>query len=369
MNQGSVPTNINYTANGGLSGTTLGTMQSNCTVGGTNGATGGAAGISVTSLAMVVNSCNVNSSVSASICGSDSLLVGGAWQTTAGVYTDTITSGCCDSIIQTTLSVVPNLSSTMNETICAGESIVVNGAVYDQSVTGATEVFTNVGSSGCDSIVTINLTVLSPLTGTANETICQGEIVVINGTVYDSPVTGATEVFTNIGPFGCDSTVTVNITVNSVDNAVTNASPTLTANQTGGTYQWITCPESSPISGETNQSFTATANGSYAVVVTANGCTDTSACETITGLGFIENEFGSGCIIFPNPTDGQFKIDLGDVYPSVKVSITDLGGKLILSEEREEGQLFEMKLDEPSGIYLLTIDAEGKRAVVRLVKE
>lgn len=369
VSQGSVPTNINYVANGGLSGTTLGTMQSNCTVGGTNGATGGASGISVTSLAMVVNSCNVNSSVSASVCGSDSLFVGGAWQTTSGVYVDTITSGCCDSIIQTTLTVVPNYSSTMNETICAGESITVNGTVYDQTVTGATEVFTNVGSSGCDSVVTINLTVLPPKTGTLDETICEGESTVINGTTYDSAVTGATEVFTGVGPYNCDSTVTINITVNSVDNTVTNTSPTLTANQAGGDYQWINCPELTAIPGETNQSYTATTNGSYAVVVIANGCSDTSACEEITGLGFIENDFGSGCVIYPNPTDGKFAINLGEKYQSVRILVSDLSGKLILSEEHQAGQLFEMKLEEASGVYFLRVEAEGRRAVVRLVKE
>ncbi|MFK7786451.1 MAG: T9SS type A sorting domain-containing protein [Crocinitomicaceae bacterium] len=369
VNQGSVPTNVNYVASGGLSGTTLGSMQSNCPVGGTNNATAGSAGITVTSLSIVENSCNVNSSVTASICGSDSLFVGGSWQTTSGVYVDSITSGCCDSIIQTTLTVVPNYSSTMNETICSGESITVNGTVYDQTVTGATEVFTNVGSSGCDSVVTINLTVLPPLTGTINETICDGESIVINGTTYDSAVTGATEVFTNVGPYNCDSIVTVNITVNSVDNTVTNASPTLTANLAGAAYQWINCPELTDISGETNQSYTATTNGSYAVIVTANGCSDTSACEEINGLGFIENEFGAGCVIFPNPTNGKFAIDLGETYQSVKISISDLSGKLILSEEHIEGQLFEMKLEETAGIYLLTIETEEKRAIVRLVKE
>lgn len=369
VNQNTVPANITFNLNGGLSGTTLTTMQTNCSVGGANGATAGAMGASLTSLSIVQNNCNVQTSVAATICGSDSLFVGGAWQTTSGSYVDTITSGCCDSIIETNLSVVPNYASTMNETICAGESIVVNGTTYSSSVTGAMEVFTNVGTSGCDSVVTINLTVLPPMLGTLNETICEGQDIIVNGTTYTSTVTGAIEVFTNVGPYGCDSTVTINLTVYSVDNSVSNSSPILTANESGAVYQWVTCPEMTPISGETDQSFTATSNGSYAVVINSNGCLDTSACEMVTGLGFMENDFGDGCVVFPNPTDGEFSIDLGEVYPAIQVVIKDIGGKIIERKEYAEGQLLELKLKEAAGIYFVTVEAEGKRVVVRLVKE
>lgn len=369
VNQGAIPAGINYSSIGGLNGTTLSTMQTNCSVGGANGSTPGAVGLSFTSLIMPDNNCNIQSSVAISICGSDSLFVGGDWQTTAGLYYDTISATCCDSFIETNLTVVPNFASTMNETICVGENIVVNGTTYDSSVTGATEIFTNVGTSGCDSIVTINLTVLPPLTGTINETICEGESIVVNGTTYSSSVSGVIEVFTNIGTSGCDSTVTINLTVNSVDNSVTNSSPTLTSNEVGANYQWVNCPELSVIPGETNQAFTATVNGSYAVIVTSNGCSDTSSCVAVDGLGFIENDFGDACILFPNPTDGNFSIDLGDIYPSVKITVLDLSGKVVLSSAYLESQLLNLKLDAPAGIYTLRVESEGKRAIVRLVKE
>jgi len=35
----------------------------------------------------------------------------------------------------------------------------------------------------------------------------------------------------------------------------------------------------STIAGAANQTYVATANGSYAVIVTTNGCADTSACK------------------------------------------------------------------------------------------
>lgn len=369
VNQSALPSNIAYSSAGGQSGTTLTASQSNCSIGGTNGATAGNIGASLTSLVLVENSCNIQSSVAVTICDSDSLFVGGSWQTSAGIYSDTISSACCDSIVETNLSVVPNFASTLNQTICAGESIVVNGTTYDMTVSGATETFTNVGSSGCDSVVTINLTVLPELTGTINETICEGESITVNGTIYNSSVTGAIEVFTNIGPNNCDSTVTINLTVNSVDNSVTNTSPTLTANAVGANYQWVDCPGMTEIVGETNQTFTATVNGSYAVIVDLNGCSDTSSCAAIDGLGFIENDFGDACVLFPNPTGGNFSIDLGTIYPMVKVTIVDVSGKTIQSNEYLESQLLNLKLNEPAGIYTLRIESGEKKAIVRLVKE
>ena len=87
---------------------------------------------------------------------------------------------------------------------------------------------------------------------------------------------------------GCDSLITLNLTVNTPNTSVTQAGANLTSNATSATYQWLVCPGFTPIVGETNQSFTASANGDYAVAVTENGCTDTSACYTVIGIGIQE---------------------------------------------------------------------------------
>lgn len=367
VNQATQPANIVLSNTGGAPGVIASTSQSNCTLGSTNNATAGTSGAVVTSLVFVETTCSITSTaVSASICSSDSLFVGGAWQTTNGVYTDTLTSGCCDSIVETTLSVTQNLTGTLTQTICAGESIVVNGTTYSSSVTGATETFT---TASCDSIVTINLTVLPPKTGTITETICTGESIVVNGTTYSSTVSGATETFSNVGPYNCDSTVTINLTVETVDITVTDASPTLTSNATGATYQWINCPSLTQIVGETNQSFTATATGDYAVIVTNGSCSDTSACSNVTVMGIIENGFGEQLQLFPNPTDGEFMIDLGDHYNSVTITITSLDGQLVSTTNYMNAQSLNLNLDRPAGVYFMMIETEYKKALIRLVRE
>jgi hypothetical protein len=118
------------------------------------------------------------------------------------------------------------------------------------------------------------------------------------------------------------------ITVNPLNLTVSNNANTLTSNQAGATYQWIDCNNNNaPISGATNQSFTPTTSGSYAVVVTLNGCVDTSACQTVTIAG-IDTEALSKQVfsIYPNPNRGNFTIQStkGGVF-----ELIDVTGKVI----------------------------------------
>jgi len=80
---------------------------------------------------------------------------------------------------------------------------------------------------------------------------------------------------------GCDSIITINLVIETVDTSVTVSPDTtsLAANASGATFQWLDCNNGfSPIAGETSQTFNSIGNGSYAVEVTQNGCVDTSAC-------------------------------------------------------------------------------------------
>ena len=372
VNQSSVSANITLNNNGGSAGTTIATTQGNCTLNGTNNATVGSNGITLTNLSWVEAACNIPlTSMSTTICNSDSSLYGGIWQFSSGIFYDTITVGCCDSIIETVLTVLPDLASTINQTICDGDSIVVNGNIYSSSVAGATEVFNNIGPNNCDSVVTINLTVLSPLSGTINKTICAGDSIVVNGNTYSSSVAGATEVFNNIGPNNCDSIVTINLTVlNEIDTSTTISGTTIIANQTGANFQWLDCNNGNiPISGATNANYVASSDGSYAVVVMVGSCSDTSSCINISTAGFFKNNFDNNLIIYPNPTNGYFSIDLGEKQKTLIITIANLNGKSILSKTYNDKKFLTLKLEEPTGVYILIIESDNRKAVVRLVKE
>ncbi len=169
---------------------------------------------------------------------------------------------------------------------------------------------------------------------------------------------------------GCDSLMVITVTINTVDTSITNDSPTLTANATGASYQWLDCNNgNAPIPGETNQSFTATTSGSYAVEITQNGCTDTSSCTTVILLGLLENSFGGALRIHPNPGSGYFSIDLGTILPSVAASIFDLSGRLINRHIYRQTRIIELELNQPAGIYLVRLEAGSREALIRLMKE
>lgn len=248
------------------------------------------------------------------------------------------------------------------------------GGMTTATVTGLcanTYTVTVTDSGGGSEMHTVVITEPSAITSTQDVDVCEGDdytypdgSTVTNLTVNESHVSSLT------AGNGCDSTVTTNINVITLpNNGVSIAGNVLTADQAGATYQWVDCNNgNADVTGETGQSFIPTANGSYAVEVTVNGCTVTSTCSDITGVGFIENTFGTELSIFPNPTDGNLKIDLGAVYSDVEFIITDLAGKIVLSHVVNESQIIELELDQPAGTYLMTIKSETQKAVFRLVK-
>ncbi|OUL61122.1 T9SS type A sorting domain-containing protein [Flavobacterium sp. AJR] len=83
----------------------------------------------------------------------------------------------------------------------------------------------------------------------------------------------------------------------------------LSASQSGATYQWYQCSDNSPIVGEVGQSFTPTANGSYKVAITLNGCTVSSQCVVVSTLATPEFEKKAQFIMYPNPSKGVVNIN------------------------------------------------------------
>jgi hypothetical protein len=134
---------------------------------------------------------------------------------------------------------------------------------------------------------------------------------------------------------GCDTLVKLNLTILTLDTAVVKQVNTLIATDSTASYQWLNCADSfAVIANATAATFSPTANGSYAVVLSKGACSDTSACFSITGLGagLKEGHAGKSITIFPNPSTGSFQINCGDLM-NVQVRIFDASGKVLWVEK------------------------------------
>jgi len=244
----------------------------------------------------------------------------------------------------------------------------IDGNTYYVNNNSATFNITNGAANGCDSLVTLDLTINNSAVGTDTRTECDS-LLWIDGNTYYVNNNSATFNIANGAANGCDSLVTLDLTVNTINSSVNQTGTLLTANESGATYQWLDCPGMTPISGATNQSYTATTNGDYAVYISNNSCSDTSICHTVVGVGIIENNFNSELLLYPNPTDGNFSIDLGNNYQNTVISITDLNGRTTQTKKYYNSQLLHLKLEGPAGVYFLIVQSENRKAVIRLIKE
>ena len=116
-----------------------------------------------------------------------------------------------------------------------------------------------------------------------------------------------------------------------------------------------------PIAGETNQSFTATSSGSYAVEVTQNNCTDTSDCEAVTVVGLQETK-KSELLLYPNPTTGILTIEEVEGM----ASIYDIYGRRVLTTKTNTLDISNAAM----GIYFVRVlDEQGKVYVGKVLKD
>jgi hypothetical protein len=271
----------------------------------------------------------------------------------------------CNSVFSDTVGLTVNLSSAQSiaAAICNGDSYILG----TQTLTAAgnySEVFQNM--NGCDSTVNLALTVHQSYHQTMSAGICNGDVYTL-GTQTLIASGNYTETFQTIN--GCDSVVDLALTVNSVNTAVSVMQDTLTASAAGAAYQWLDCnPGMLAIGGATNQQYVATLNGNYAVIVTENGCTDTSACTTVSAVGIETSAAYVPIRVYPNPATNEIHIST----PGGKKTITvfDPAGKKLL--EVDTGATY-LRLDTSeyeTGFYILrNCSAAGTYQVKLIIKK
>ena len=298
--------------------------------------------------------------ITQSICQGDTFTIGSRHYTTSNTYIDTLTNvGGCDSIVTLHLTVKPLSYDTIQQSICSGDSFSFGVRTY-RTQGYYSEVYT--GSNGCDSIVTLNLSVKSHIYVTIPQSICIGDSFIFHGFPYRTPGSFPETV---TGSNGCDSTAILYLKVNPLPVVTWNQSDTFFCEDYNPPQTWL-LTGASPAGGRflgnnvTGDTLYTHQTLSYDTVTysftDSLGCTNsvTKHFTFQTCLGI--NQIGSNYDIhlYPNPNNGTFTLETSQMQ-NATYTISDMLGRVIQQEAiTSDSQLIDIGA-APVGIYTLSI--------------
>lgn len=299
------------------------------------------------------------SSFSQTVCNGETFIFGGNTLTAGGVYYDTLQNiAGCDSIVTLNLNILPLATATLSATICTNQSYEFDGMQLTQEGQYFDTLQTQ---AGCDSFVVLNLSVVSQLTSSYSAAICQGESYDFNGqALTTSDVYTATLTSTS----GCDSIVTLTLTVNTLPVPSISANGNVLSTQSFDSYQWQL--DANDIQGANAQTYTALENGNYTVWVSDdNGCEAVSSQITVTGVG-IKGISQAAIKVYPNPAEDVLVIEMPAI-DLTKLTITDMEGRILMEQYVSGKQTLDIS-SLPAGVLNIQFNTSTGIATSKLVK-
>jgi hypothetical protein len=213
----------------------------------------------------------------------------------------------------------------------------------------------------------------------AFENVCQGTDIQFSNTstngisgTWSPPASSAipgTTSYIFTPDFGqCADEVNQNLTVLSTpSNLISQNDITLTSQQNNVDYQWLDCATNLPVPGAVSQSFTTSAaSGTYAVVVTLNGCSDTSQCITVDQSGLSEQEVM--VVLSPNPAGDVVHLTWTG-HAIQTVYLMDISGKALIHQGVSGSNSCTFDLSRyASGLYLVVANSADGVSLYKFLK-
>ncbi|WP_116788745.1 fibronectin type III domain-containing protein [Flavobacterium psychrotrophum] len=309
--------------------------------------------------------------------------------TATTTYTFTPESNCADTVTLTIVvnPVVEPVFTTV-DAICSGTVLAALPTTSVNGVTGtwspelnntATTTYTftpDANQCAATATLTIEVTPATTPEFAVVDPVCSGATLEALPVTSTNGITGtwspelnntATTTYTFTPDANqCAATATLTIEVNTLDATTSLNAETITAIQQGATYQWVDCANGNAvIEGATDQSYTATANGQYAVMIEFNGCNAVSECVTISTLSIKNPIVKNNLVIYPSPATTVLNIKTDEVIKAVK--IVDLFGKTISVTNFADNKI-DVRILE-AGVYFVEIQTTDNKYVQKFVKD
>ncbi|MBP5400135.1 MAG: T9SS type A sorting domain-containing protein [Bacteroidales bacterium] len=177
--------------------------------------------------------------------------------------------------------------------------------------------------------------------------------------------------------YGCDSVVTLHLTVTTINTSVESAwllketaeeIVYLYAAQDDAEYQWIDCETNETIEGEVHQRFNIAVSGQYACIITLGECTDTTDCIDVTISGIADHADGF-LSLYPNPTNDivTLKLTPEPCALNPEIQVLDIyGQRLQIMPVRGERTHIDLS-HYATGVYLIKLVTNDNVTAVRKV--
>ena len=220
-------------------------------------------------------------------------------------------------------------------------------------------------SLGCDSIVTLDLTINNSAMTADTVTACDSYTWMHNSMLYTTTGIYVDTVQTSLG---CDSIVTLDLMIDTLDLTIAKFNDSLVSNDVNATsYQWINCDSNNAIiPGATSIGFKPDFDGNYAVILTKGACSDTSACENVVINSINSVEQAMNAIqVYPNPTNGILTVRvIGMNKENSPLRIFNITGQLIEEFQMDERQITLDMSSYNRGLYFIKYGKSIKKVIL-----
>jgi gliding motility-associated-like protein len=326
---------------------------------------------------------NLTNNQTVHICQGGTYTFAGNVLSTAGNYTQLLqTATGCDSIINLSLIVDPILTANIQAAICQGGSYVFGSQILTTAGNYSRTIQTQ---AGCDSIINLTLAVNPVLSSSSSMTFCQGESTLFYG-----------QTLTNTGVYshtlqtvaGCDSVVTLNLTVYPIPAApiLTGNSPvecpgdvvTLTIDPiSNAQYQWSGPFNFTSVNSTVYFPVDIVQMGNYSATISVNGCVSSPSSIPVSIVNIYDYaEFDLPNVITPNGDGNNDELDIEGMFKSCQeyqLKVFNRWGNLVYSGKRFDTP-FSGKdmngglLQDGVYFYLIEFDEKKKSGFIHVIR-